>query len=186
MKLKTTQLALSLSLLLGSASMASAADVDYPQTGPIFAETAYLVGGVDPVTGLTEMDTFYFTNTTTGSYHFYATGPVDTYGYLLADGLQIASNDDGVASFAGFCVESTLFAGEVITIEVEGWSTGDEGDYTVVGAAGTCADSAALGFPDPTNVNPNTPADEGGSFSLPLVLFSLLGLGAARLRRFFA
>ena len=138
MKSLMTKLALPLTLALGLISNAFAADINYPQSGPIFAETAYLVGGGG------EVDTFYFTNPTTGTYHFYATGPVDTFGFLFADGLQIDSDDDGVAFADGLCVENTLFAGELITIAVEGYSSGDEGDYTVVGAAGTCADSVWL------------------------------------------
>ena len=178
MKSLTTQLALSLTLILGSLSNAFAADINYPQTGPIFAEDAYLVGGIG------EIDTFYFTNTTAGTYNFYSVGSVDLTGQLWSDtyGYQLDYNDDGVASFGGFCVEYYLFAPEAVTLIVQGWSSGDEGDYTIVGSAGTCADSAAAGWPNP---NASSSSDSG-SFSLPAILFTILGLGAVRLRRIFA
>ncbi|MDH5423447.1 MAG: hypothetical protein OEY29_00465 [Gammaproteobacteria bacterium] len=185
MKTKTTQLALSLSLLLGSASMASAASLDYPQTGPVFSDSAYMVGGGG------EVDTFYFTNQTAGSYYFYSTGTTDVRGYIYSDthSMTLASNDDG-AGYPNFCVEANLLAGEAISIAVDGWTSSTDGSYGVVGASGTCADSGFSyfdsGLTTPVAVTVTPPADSGGSFSLPLVLFSLLALGAARLRRFFA
>ena len=178
MKSLTTQLALSFTLALGSISNALAADIDYQQTGPIFTQDAYLVGGIG------EVDTFYFTSTaSSGTYNFYSLGPVDTYGYLWSDtyGYLMDSNDDGVAAWGGFCVDGVVLTNEAITIAVQGYDNTSQGDYTIVGASGTCADSAAAGFPDPTATS-----SDSGAFGLPAILFTILGLGAVRLRRFFA
>ena len=188
MKSLMTKLALPLTLALGLISNAFAADIDYPQTGPIFVESAYLVGTTG---GGGEVDTFYFTNTIAGTYHFYSLGAVDTYGYIYSDTYSTtsASNDDGVAFAAGFCVEAYLEAGEDITVYVEGWSSSSEGDYTVVGSAGSCADSGFFfsdsGVAAPVTASNNAVPDSG-AFSLPVILFTILGLGAVRLRRFFA
>ena len=171
MKTLFSRIILALSVL-GFASAASAADLNYPQSGPIFSESAYLVGGVN------EVDTFYFYNSTAGNYHFYSTGSVDTYGTVYSDTYAsiLSQNDDSGYSL-NFCVDAYLLAGENITVLVEGYSNSSEGSYTVVGAAGTCASNPA---------SDAAPASEVSAFSLPVVLFSLLGLAAVRLRRFFA
>jgi len=167
MKTLFSGIILSLALSLGLISTATAADIDYPQSGPIFTESAYLVGG------LGEVDTFYFTNNSgAGTYHFYSTGGVDTYGYLYSDTYtSTLDQDDDSGSGLNFCVDSYLFAGEDITIAVEGYSNSSEGSYTVVGASGSCS---------------SLTEEDSAAISLPVVLFSLLGLGAVRLRRFFA
>ena len=194
MKSLTTQLALSLTLVLGSLSNAFAADIDYYQTGPIFTESAYLIGGIG------EIDTFYFTNSVAGTYHFYSYGTgdgistydTDTYGYIYSDtyATTLYSNDDAGPGL-GFCVEAYLLAGEAITIYVEGWAASSEGAYTVYGNAGSCSTSGYY----PTDSNVAAPisgsansatSDDSGAFSLPAILFTILGLGAVRLRRLFA
>ncbi|MDH5393255.1 MAG: hypothetical protein OEY11_08735 [Gammaproteobacteria bacterium] len=186
MKSLFSRIILSLALSLGLISAASAADIDYGQSGPIFSQSAYLVGGIG------EVDTFYFTNSSAGTYHFYSTGTVDTYGYIFSDTYSstLASNDDSASSL-NFCVESYLYAGENITIYVEGYSSSSEGSYTVVGASGSCADSgynfvdSNVSAPTGGTANSADPA-EASALSLPVVLFSVLALGAVRLRRYFA
>jgi len=188
MKSLTTQLALSLTLVLGSLSNAFAANIDYPQTGPIFVQDAILVQG--------DVDTFFFTNAIAGSYHFFSYGfgdgitsfDTDTWGYIYSDtyASTLASNDDSGPSL-GFCVEAYLLAGENITIYVEGYSSLSDGDYTVYGLPGTCADSGFFYTNDGGTAPVPAPASsDSGSFSLPAILFTILGLGAVRLRRIFA
>ena len=206
MKSLSSGIILALTLSLGLNSTASAANIDYPQSGPVFTETAHLVGAAS---GTSDIDTFYFNNQTAGTYHFYSTGTTDTFGHIYSDTYltTLASNDDG-ADNLNFCVEAYLSANEDISIYVQGYSSSSEGDYTVIGAVGTCADSGYyftdFGNPapvdgtynpypptyDPTydpNNDPNAPTTiEISAVSLPVLLFSLFGLAAVRLRRFFA
>ena len=209
---------LSIALTLGFSSIASATSDSYYQTGPTFNQSAYLTSYTY------ETDSFYFTNFEgDGNYHFYSTGSVDVMGSIWSDTYmyELAFNDDNYyGTDINFCVDSYLFYGEDITINVTGFWEYDEGNYNVIGAAGTCADDPntnpyAIAYDpnantpyDPTTdptydptydpnaptydpnaptYDPNAPGTvEVSAFSLPVVLFSLLGLAAVRLRRLFS
>ncbi|MDH5426426.1 MAG: hypothetical protein OEY29_15675 [Gammaproteobacteria bacterium] len=173
----TTKLALSCALAMGSLTNALAADVDYPQSGPIFTQDAILVQG--------DVDTFWFINYSgAGTYHFYSEGAdnTDTFGYFYSDTYQyLMDSDDDSGPGLGFCVEGYLLNGEMATVVVEGYTSNSAGDYTVHGASGPCPDFSAY-----TTGTDTLPSSDSGSFSLPAILFTVLGLGAVRLRRFFA
>ena len=190
---------LTLALSLGLTSIASATSDSYYQTGPTFSQAAYMTSYTY------ETDSFYFTNyEADGSYHFYSTGPLDLVGSIWSDTymMELAYNDDNLYGYdTNFCVDAYLFYGEAITVNVQGFSGYEEGSYNVVGAPGSCMDdpntnTAGIydpgytdpGYTDPGYTDPNNgeATIEIAAVSLPVVLFSVLGLAAVRLRRFFA
>ncbi|MDH5518412.1 MAG: hypothetical protein OEY36_11445 [Gammaproteobacteria bacterium] len=181
MKTLFSGIILSLALSLGFVSTASAASIDYYPTTILFDQSAQMIGGGG------EIDTFTFTNNNvSGTYHFYSTGAVDLFGVLNSNtyGTVLAQNDDGGSSW-NFCVESYIYAGESLTLEVFGYSSSSDGPYSVHGYAGSCSDSYYSYNFDAIPAS-SAGADETSAISLPVVLFSLLGLAAVRLRRFFA
>lgn len=181
MKKMFSRILLTLSISFGFMSNVSAANIDYNVFDPEFSQSALLIGGIG------EIDTFYFTNySTSGTYHFYSTGNIDLFGVLYSDTFSttLAQNDDGGSVF-NFCVEKNLVANEAITLSVFGYDDTDNGSYTIEGVAGTCADSGFVYTYSNIPAN-SAAAEDSGAFGLPAILFTILGLSAVRLRRFFA
>lgn len=176
MKSIMTKLALSLTLVLGSMSHALAASIDYYESGPVFTTDAILVAG--------DLDQFHFIVQSAGTYNFVSSSAenTDTYGYIYSNtyGYTLDSDDD-TGPGLGFCVDYSLLAGESITLQVQGFTSASNGNYTVTGSAGPCADYSAY-----TSGTLAAPASDSGAFGLPAILFTVFGLGAVRLRRFFA
>jgi len=199
MKTLFSRIILAISLTLGFSATSWATVYNFPQSDSVFTDSSYIIGGSNG-----DIDVFYFTNPIAGTYHFYSTGSTDVYGYIYSDthATTLASNDDSATGY-NFCVEAYLYAGENVSVVVTGYSSTSTGSYGIVGASGTCADSGygyfdsnatvPLEFSNSVDpyvdpyVDPNADGVvEVSSFSLPVVLFSLLGLAAVRLRRLFA
>ena len=135
-----------------------------------------------------DLDSFYFTASSDGFYTFYSDNTsldmvLNVYGDQALGGALtwISGNDDGCGFADNFFLSVYLFAGESVRLDVDEFFD-DTGAYSVHGLyAGTSASSAADYCTSNSDVS-----DEASAVSLPLTLFTLLGLGAVRLRRFFA
>lgn len=189
MKSLFSRIILAITLTFGFSATSLATVYGFSQSDSIFTDSSYIIGGTN-----SDIDVFYFTNPVAGTYHYYSTGSTDVYGFIYSDTslTTLASNDDINGSLnRNFCVEAYLNANEDISVVVTGYSASSTGSYGIVGSSGTCADSG-YSYTD-TNTAPPAEFDgapsnviEVSALSLPILLFSVLSLGAVRLRRFFA
>lgn len=142
-----------------------------------------------------DMDTFTFTAPSTGYYTFYSdNNNIDLEADLYSDAFNgtgtanflEATDDDGCGKlFGDFFISTYLRAGDYAVLEVSEYDPGATGNYSVHGLYTTGVQSPS-NYCDPASGRGAPDNSDSGAFSLPAILFTILGLGAVRLRRFFA
>lgn len=76
-------------------------------------------------------DMFKFVPDESGTYSFFTTGSMDTYGYLVnSSNTVIASNDDGGQN-RNFKIEYALTKGQAYYVSVQGYNNSATGNYTM-------------------------------------------------------
>lgn len=76
-------------------------------------------------------DMFKFVPTESGTYSFFTTGSMDTYGYLVnSSHTVLASNDDSGAG-SNFKIDYALTKGQAYYVSVQGYGNSATGNYTI-------------------------------------------------------
>ena len=106
---------------------------------------AYTAGGMSGTTTNGSTTYYSFTPAVSGSYTFYTTSSIDTYGtlYSSVSGSSVSAADYGGTNGGDFGITYTLTAGNTYYIAVRGYSSSTSGSYTLyIEAPGDSRDNA--------------------------------------------